>query len=45
MVTELKEQIKKDRNKLLLCGFGVGLSWGACYLETQDLTILDLIEI
>jgi 3-oxoacyl-[acyl-carrier-protein] synthase-3 len=45
MVTELKEHIKKDRNKLLLCGFGVGLSWGACYLETQDLTILDLIEI
>lgn len=45
IVTELKSQLKKDRNKLLLCGFGVGLSWGACYLETQNLTILDLIEI
>lgn len=45
MVTELKNQIKKGRNKLLLCGFGVGLSWGTCYTETQDLTILDLIEI
>nr|WP_315198998.1 ketoacyl-ACP synthase III [uncultured Flavobacterium sp.] len=45
MVTELKDQLRKDQNKLLLCGFGVGLSWGSCYLTTENLTVLDLIEI
>jgi 3-oxoacyl-[acyl-carrier-protein] synthase-3 len=45
MVTELKNQLRNGKNKLLFCGFGVGLSWGSCYLTTENLTILDLIEI
>lgn len=45
MVTELKNQLQKGQNKLLFCGFGVGLSWGSCYVTTENLTILDLIEI
>lgn len=28
IVRELKEEIEKEDKKLLLCGFGVGLSWG-----------------
>lgn len=45
MVTELKNQLRKGQNKLLFCGFGVGLSWGSCYLSTENLTVLDLIEM
>jgi 3-oxoacyl-[acyl-carrier-protein] synthase III len=45
MVTELKHQLENQSQKLLICGFGVGLSWASCYLETQNLTILDLIEL
>jgi 3-oxoacyl-[acyl-carrier-protein] synthase-3 len=45
MVTELKSQLEKGKNRLLLCGFGVGLSWGTCYLETENLKVLDLIEL
>lgn len=45
MVTELKNQLRKGQNKLLFCGFGVGLSWGSCYLTTDNLTVLDLIEM
>ncbi|MBF4470290.1 3-oxoacyl-ACP synthase III family protein [Flavobacterium sp. HJJ] len=45
MVTELKNQLRNGKNKLLLCGFGVGLSWGSCYFTTEKLTVLDLIEI
>ena len=45
MVTELKDQLQNGVNNLLLCGFGVGLSWGSCYLKTENLTVLDLIEI
>lgn len=45
MVTELKDELQNQEVKLLLCGFGVGLSWGTCYLETKKMKILNLIEI
>lgn len=45
MVTELKNPLRNGKNRLLFCGFGVGLSWGSCYLTTENLTVLDLIEI
>ncbi len=45
MVTELKNQLRNGENKLLFSSFGVGLSWGSCYLTTANLTVLDLIEI
>lgn len=45
MVTELRSQLSNAKNRLLLCGFGVGLSWGSCYLETDKLHVLDVIEI
>jgi 3-oxoacyl-[acyl-carrier-protein] synthase-3 len=45
MVTRLQNQINKKASKLMLCGFGVGLSWGTVYLETtNDFTIVDLVE-
>lgn len=44
IVTELKEKLGGSKN-LLLCGFGVGLSWGTVYLTTNEVTILDLIEL
>jgi 3-oxoacyl-[acyl-carrier-protein] synthase-3 len=31
--------------KILMSGFGVGLSWGNLILDTQDLTLIDLIEL
>ena len=45
MVTQLKSQLENGATRLLLCGFGVGLSWGTCYLETKNLKVLDLIEL
>ncbi|MFM7014756.1 MAG: ketoacyl-ACP synthase III [Bacteroidota bacterium] len=45
MVTELKNQLEKEKFNILLCGFGVGLSWGTCFLETNKITVLDLIEL
>jgi len=36
---------KAAQNKeILLCGFGVGLSWGICLLNTKDIFISDIIE-
>lgn len=31
--------------KLLLSGFGIGLSWGSCVMSTSDVTMLPLIEL
>lgn len=45
MVTQIAEQLKTGKKKLLLSGFGVGLSWGSIILETENLIVSDLIEI
>jgi 3-oxoacyl-[acyl-carrier-protein] synthase-3 len=44
LVTELKQQSKRSTN-YLICGFGVGLSWGSCYLPDANINLIDLIEI
>jgi len=44
MVTEMGEVLRSGKNTLLLCGFGVGLSWGSAAIETQHLVVSDLLE-
>lgn len=43
MVHQLKNQLEQPQ-KLLLSGFGVGLSWASAIIETDNLTCPDLIE-
>ncbi len=45
MVSEIKNELRTRQNNLLLCGFGVGLSWGCCLINTSNLIIPDIIEI
>lgn len=45
MVTELTAQLADNPKKLLLSGFGVGLSWATMYWESSPFLILPLIEI
>ncbi|MBB3185973.1 3-oxoacyl-ACP synthase III family protein [Microbacter margulisiae] len=45
MVTQCREALNHNRNRLIACGFGVGLSWGSVYFETDNLIISDLIEV
>lgn len=33
------------KNKVLLCGYGVGLSWGTCILDIDDLTLSSILKI
>lgn len=40
IVTELTEQIKSKDLQFVLCGFGVGLSWGTAYLNIKKDTQL-----
>jgi len=37
MLTALKEQLTHGKQKLIGCAFGVGLSWGSVYFETENL--------
>jgi 3-oxoacyl-[acyl-carrier-protein] synthase-3 len=45
ITTQIGDQLGARPSKLLLCGFGVGLSWGALYVETDQINCLPLIEI
>lgn len=45
MVTEMRTGLQGQRNRLLLCGFGVGLSWGTAYTVCDAIVIPELIEI
>ncbi len=33
----LKEEVENRKNKFIACGFGVGLSWGSVYFETENI--------
>ena len=45
IVVKLSDRIRTEKIKWVLSGFGVGLSWGSVYLETENLTCLPLIEV
>ena len=45
IVTQLKDKLTPS-TKFICCGFGVGLSWGSLYMETDtNIVISDLVEI
>lgn len=43
-ISQKKEELECKNLKHVACGFGVGLSWGSVYFETNKLTCTDLIE-
>jgi 3-oxoacyl-[acyl-carrier-protein] synthase-3 len=42
LVSEKKEVLENSHQKNIACGFGVGLSWGSVYFETNNLTIPEI---
>lgn len=45
IVTELKEKLSQATQDIIICGFGVGLSWGTAKIRFDNVMISDLIEI
>jgi len=45
MVSRLRQQLISRHCKLITCGFGVGLSWGSIYLETQNIVCPQIILV
>ena len=43
IVSELKGKLD-TKTKVVLCGFGAGLSWGTSYIEFQNCNVSSLIE-
>lgn len=44
IVSQLGEQVAEGKHNWLLSGFGTGLSWGSCYIETGPITCPPLSE-
>lgn len=44
MTVRLNKALEAAPRRLLLCGFGIGLSWGTCLLDIADAKFPDLIE-
>jgi 3-oxoacyl-[acyl-carrier-protein] synthase-3 len=45
LITRRREQLMSQKLTHIACGFGVGLSWGSVYFETDNITVPQLIEI
>lgn len=45
MVTELGDELRGKNLKLVLSGFGVGLSWGSVLVDIDKITCLPLLEV
>ncbi len=45
MLVKLREKLASQKLNLLLSGFGVGLSWGSAYIETEKIICPELIEL
>jgi 3-oxoacyl-[acyl-carrier-protein] synthase-3 len=45
MVTEWQHKLINEKQKIIVCAFGVGLSWGSVYFETDNIVCSKLIEI
>jgi 3-oxoacyl-[acyl-carrier-protein] synthase-3 len=42
LVSERKEVLRSSHQKHIGCGFGVGLSWGSVYFETENLVVPEI---
>ncbi len=45
LVTEEGDALRMGKERVVACGFGVGLSWGAVYFEADHVCVPKLIEI
>lgn len=44
MTARIREQLDGGDNRVLLCGFGIGLSWGTCLVDIGGARFPELVE-
>lgn len=45
LVTRERDTLRSNKLRHIACGFGVGLSWGSVFFETDSLIVPELLEI
>lgn len=45
MTTRIRGELASGPRRLLLCGFGIGLSWGSCIVDTDQVCMPELLEV
>lgn len=45
IVSQLKGKFENKPTKFICCGFGVGLSWGTVFFETNNIIVSELVEV
>lgn len=45
MTSQIRENLEKGENELVMCGFGSGLSWGSAHVFTNRIICLPVIEV
>jgi 3-oxoacyl-[acyl-carrier-protein] synthase-3 len=45
ITTKLRERISAEPMKLVLAGFGIGLSWASAYWEPDGIVCPELVEV
>jgi 3-oxoacyl-[acyl-carrier-protein] synthase-3 len=46
IVTEMKQNLSRNKHtKTILCGYGVGLSWGSVLVDLKNCHVSDLVEV
>jgi len=45
IISELRDEIREKKLKLVLSAFGIGLSWGTALVETEGVVCPEIIEI
>jgi 3-oxoacyl-[acyl-carrier-protein] synthase-3 len=44
MTARIRDSLVSGRKRLLMSGFGIGLSWGSCIVDVDDLVMPPMIE-
>ncbi|WP_369938774.1 ketoacyl-ACP synthase III [Xanthomonas medicagonis] len=44
MTARINKELESGRKRVLLCGFGIGLSWGTCLIDIEGAVFPELIE-
>ena len=44
MTMRMRESLAEGKRKVLLCGFGIGLSWGSCILDIENAVFPAIVE-
>jgi 3-oxoacyl-[acyl-carrier-protein] synthase-3 len=44
LTARVRDAMQAEKKKLLLCGFGIGLSWGTCILDIDGAVLPEMVE-